>query len=308
MSLAGHSPPPFFKRGPAPLARLVFFVLVSLVLIAVDLRFRYLEIVRQTVAIVAYPLRALAMAPVEAVQRAGTHLSSIADTQSENASLLKRQAETAAILLRYQHVEQENARLRRLLDMRERTRVQGTVAEILYAARDPFSRKVIIDKGRQSGVAPGLAVVDDTGVIGQVTRVYPLSSEITLITDKNQAVPVQVQRNGLRSVLFGAGRGLLELKFLPTSADVKVGDLVVTSGLDGIYLPGLPVARVLRVDLDQGLVFARIFCEPLGGVERHGAVLVLGPKDAAPPPPAEEPAQALPREGSRSRRGRQGPS
>ena len=165
--------------------------------------------------------------------------------------------------------------------MKERQPAEGRVAEILYAARDPFSRRVVIDKGCQAGIAAGQAVIDDLGVIGQVTRVFPLMAEVTLLTDKDQAIPVQVQRNGLRAVAAGAGAGSIELRFLAANAEVQVGDILVTSGLDGLYLPGLPVARVAQIDRDNSYAFARIRCEPIAGVERHGQVLVLGSRQRA---------------------------
>ena len=210
--------------------------------------------------------------------------------QRENEELRRRQLGTANLLLRQQHLEQENMRLRALLDMRARQPVEGRIAEILYAARDPFSRRVIIDKGIQHGISPGQAVVDDIGVIGQVARVFPLTSEVLLLTDKDQAIPVEVQRNGLRAVLAGAGAGMMELRFLAANAEVQVGDVLVTSGLDGVYLPGLPVAKVVKIDRDSSHSFARITCAPLAGVERHGLALVLGARTALPPQPDDAPA------------------
>jgi rod shape-determining protein MreC len=132
-------------------------------------------------------------------------------------------------------------------------------------------------------------VVDDVGVIGQVTRVFPLTSEVLLLTDKEQAIPVAVQRNGLRAVLAGAGAGMMELRFLAANAEVQVGDILVTSGLDGVYLPGLPVAKVIKIDRDSSYSFARIICAPLTGVERHGLALVLGSRTALPPQPDDAP-------------------
>jgi rod shape-determining protein MreC len=208
----------------------------------------------------------------------------------ENEELRRRQLGTANLLLRQDHLEQENKRLRALLDMRAQQPVEGRIAEILYAARDPFSRRVIIDKGSQHGIAAGQAVVDDIGVIGQVTRVFPLTSEVLLLTDKDQAIPVAVQRNGLRAVLAGAGAGMMELRFLAANAEVQVGDILVTSGLDGVYLPGLPVAKVVKIDRDSSYSFARIICAPLAGVERHGLALVLGSRTALPPQPEDAPA------------------
>lgn len=287
MSVVGHAPPPFFKRGPAPLVRLAFFVSLSLILLIADLRFHTLEWARVAVATVAWPLQRVTWMPIDAAGDLGAYLSRHATLLRENEDLRRRQLGTANLLLRQQHLEQENMRLRALLDMRARHPVEGRITEILYAARDPFSRRVIIDKGSQHGIDAGQAVVDDIGVIGQVARVFPLTSEVLLLTDKDQAIPVEVQRNGLRAVLAGVGAGMMELRFLAANAEVQVGDILVTSGLDGVYLPGLPVARVLKIDRDSAYSFARITCTPLAGVERHGLALVLGRRNALPPQPAD---------------------
>jgi rod shape-determining protein MreC len=303
MSAVGHSPPPFFKRGPAPLAQLTFFLTLSIALLFADLRFHTLEWARLAVATAIWPVQRLAGMPVEAAGDAGHYFSTLATLQRENAEYRRKQLATANQLLRQEHLELENMRLRALLDMKARQPAEGHIAEILYTARDPFSRRVIIDKGSQGGIAQGQAVVDDLGVIGQVTRVFPLTSEVTLLTDKEQAIPVQVQRNGLRAVLFGAGANAMELRFLAANADIQPGDTLVTSGLDGVYLPGLPVAKVLHVDRDNSYAFARIHCEPLAGVERHGQVLVLGNREAPPPPP-EEPAEPREPKGKKPKRPR----
>lgn len=287
MSVVGHQPPPFFKRGPAPVARLAFFVAITLVLLVLDLRFRYLETARTVVAAALYPAQRAAYTPVELLLAAGTYFATLSQVQQENEALKRQQVAVAGALLRQEQLDLENQRLRALLEMRERHTGRGVVAEILYAARDPFSKRVVIDKGLHHEVSAGQAVVDESGLVGQVTRVYPLRSEVTLLSDKNQAVPVQIVRSGLRAVLFGVGDGLLELRFLAANADVKSGDVLVTSGLDGVYLPGLPVARVAHVDRDASFSFARILCIPVGGVEKHNQVLVLGsrplPDDMAEP-------------------------
>lgn len=284
----GHAPPPFFKRGPAPLARLVFFLALAIILMAVDLRFKTLEPARAAVAALLWPLQKAVMLPVEGADEAGSYLTDLARLKKENEELRERQLAQAALLLRQAYLDNENRRLRALLDMGERLDVPVRAAEILYAARDPFSRRIIIDRGLTHDIEAGQAVIDDIGVIGQVTRVFPLTSEVTLLTDKNQSIPVQVARSGLRAVLAGAGSGALELKFLPVNVDIQPGDTLVTSGLDGIYLPGLPVAKVTSIDRDNSFSFARIECAPLAGVERQGPVLVLG-KRVAPPPPEDVP-------------------
>ena len=286
MSVVGHSPPPFFKRGPAPLARLAFFAVLSVLLLIADLRFHTLEWVRLAVSTAAWPLQRVAYLPVEAGGDLGKYFSALATLHQENDELRKKQVAIANLLLRQQHLEDENKHLRALLDMRARQPVEGRIADILYAARDPFSRKIVIDKGLQQGIAAGQAVIDDLGVIGQVTRVFPLTAEVTLLTDKEQAIPVQVQRNGLRAILAGAGGGMLELRYMAANAEIQPGDILVTSGLDGIYLPGLPVAKVIHIDHTSSFSFARIQCAPLAGVERRGQVLVLGNRETLPAPSA----------------------
>ncbi len=287
MSVVGQEPPPFFKRGPAPLARLAFFLALSALLLVLDLRYHTLEWTRQAVAIAVYPLQRLAYAPAEASGSVAGYLTTLVAAEKENAALRRRQLDDSRLLLRQNALEQENRHLRALLEMKQRQTVPSQVAEIIYSASDPFSRRVIIDKGTQAGIAAGQVAVDDRGVIGQVTRAFPMLSEVTLITDKDQAVPVQILRNGLRSVIFGNGDGSLELRFLSSSANIQVGDELVTSGLDGIYLPGLPVAKVVHIDRDTTYAFAHIRCEPIAGVESHDQVLVLGRPKALPPAPPE---------------------
>ena len=261
-----HQPPPFFKRGPAPLARLSFYATLSLALIFFDSRFQTLELLRQGVSLFTHPAQQVAHAPVDFVQNAGSYFSSISRFQDENNRLKRAQLDGADELLRTRQLEAENDRLRKLLELKGRQKANGRVTQVLYAARDPFSRRVIVDKGQQDKIVAGQPVVDDAGVVGQVTRVFPFVSEITLITDKDQAVPVQIVRNGLRSVVFGLGDGQLELRFMPANADVQNGDLLVTSGLDGIFLGGLPVAKVVHIERDTSYSFARIYCVPVAGV------------------------------------------
>ncbi|MEI7611442.1 MAG: rod shape-determining protein MreC [Betaproteobacteria bacterium] len=274
-----HQPPPFFKRGPAPLARLTFYAGLSLALIFIDARFQTLELLRKGVSLFTHPIQRIAQAPAQLYDNAGNYFSSMARFQEENTRLKRAQLDGATTLLRTKQLEVENERLRRLLEIKGRKQTSGRVAQIIYAARDPFSRRVVVDKGQQDQIVAGQPVIDDAGVVGQVTRVFPYVSEITLITDKDQAVPVQIVRNGLRSVVFGLGNGQLELRFMPANADVQNGDLLVTSGLDGTFLPGLPVARVAHIERDTSYSFARIYCTPVAGVENFGEVMVLDPRE-----------------------------
>ncbi|HUN68041.1 MAG TPA: rod shape-determining protein MreC [Burkholderiales bacterium] len=271
-----HSPPPFFNRGPAPLVRLAFFASLSLALLVLDARFRYTEGLRGALALAVYPLQTLATLPAALGGRAAEYFSSQSQLREENAALRARLLAASQAAQRYEAAQAETGQLRRLIGAAERLPLKSTAAEILYNGRDPYSRKVVIDKGSQSGLRAGSPVVDENGVIGQVTRAHALTSEVTLLTDKEQAIPVQVVRNGLRAVAFGAGSsGMLELRFMAANAEIQNGDKLVTSGIDGTYPPGLPVATVARIERDAAYAFAHIMCQPAAGVESGGYVLVL---------------------------------
>jgi rod shape-determining protein MreC len=296
-----HSPPPFFRRGPTPLVRLLLCSLLSIALLISDARYGYLDTIRTAVSVVVYPLQRLAGTPRALLDSIGEFFMTQAALRTENAKLAAQSLRDAAQLRKYAALAAENAHLRDLLRARERYPESTQFAEVLYAGRDLFSRKVVIDKGRQHGVNAGQPVIDEIGVIGQVTRVYPWLAEITLITDKEQTVPVQNLRNGLRAVLGGTGNdGQLELKFIPLNADFQNGDQLVTSGIDGVYPPGLPVAEISNVERNAAFLFARIICKPLAGVASHRQVLVLNWENKAPARPAEEPKMTR---AKKSRRG-----
>jgi rod shape-determining protein MreC len=260
------------------------FVAVCLVLLVADLRFRYLEVMRNALSVVTYPLQMAAATPADVVRNASRYFGTLIDVQLENAELRRHQLGAGERLLRFEHLEKENAHLRELMQMSQRVETRSIAADILYNAPDPFARKLILDRGAQQGVEPGLVVVDARGVIGQITRVHPIQSEVTLLTDRNQSIPVSVVRNGVRGVLYGVGRGMLEMRHVLADVDIQPGDELVTSGLDGVFVPGLPVATVTRVDRDAD-AFARIECEPLAAIERSVQVLVIGRAAYPPPPP-----------------------
>jgi rod shape-determining protein MreC len=296
-----YTPPPFFKRGPTPFARLLLCSLLSIALLVADVRYKYLGNIRAAVAVVVYPLQRLAGAPSAMLGRIGDFFVTQSALRTENAQLTETNRLNAAKLQKYQALAAENAHLRDLLATQQRFPESITAADVLYTGRDPFTRKIVIDKGSQHDIKTGQPVIDEIGVIGQVTRVYPWLSEITLITDKEQAVPVQNLRNGLRAVIGGTGNdGRLELKFIPLNADFQNDDQLVTSGIDGVYPPGLPVAVVSNVERNAAYLFARITCKPLAGVSSHGQVMVLNWENHIPQPPAaeEKPARAKKRRGS----------
>ena len=286
MSLAGHQPPPIFRRGPTPLARLMIYVIICLGLLVADLRFRYLDVLRQGLSVVTWPLQMAAATPADFVRNASSYFATLVDLQLENRKLRAEQLMSARDLLRMAHLERENAALRALVNMNQRVEVVTQGAEILYDAPDPFARRVIIDRGSQHGVETGLAAVDALGVIGQVTRVYPVQSEVTLVTDRNQAISVEVQRTGQRGVLFGTGPNSVEMRYVLAGADIVPGDRLVTSGIDGVFVAGLPVARVTEVARD-GEAYARISAVPVAAVEQSLQILLLGREALPPPPPAD---------------------
>ncbi|MDR0379145.1 MAG: rod shape-determining protein MreC [Candidatus Accumulibacter sp.] len=296
-------PPPFFNRGPAPLARLSFYAMLSLALLFFDSRFQTLELLRQGVSLFTYPVQQTVQAPLDFLRKSTEYFFVLSRLEQENTLLRRARLVSAETLLRTQQLEAENQRLRRLLEVREQRRINGSVAQIIYAPRDPFSRRVVVDKGQQDRLSAGQPVVDDAGVIGQVTRVFPFVSEVTLITDKDQAIPVQILRTGQRSVVFGLGDGRLELRFLPINADVQNGDMIMTSGLDGVFPRGLPVARVSHIERDISYTFARVYCMPLAGVENFGEVMVLDPREPlAIPEPLRQPAASAPTEKTGAKR------
>src|SRR5260221_7342309 len=227
-----YQPPPFFSRGPAPLVRLGFFACLAVLLMVLDARFRYAESLRQVVALLAYPLQRAALAPTELFGAAAGFFTTQVSLKQENEQLKAKQLLAANEVLTADALRAENAQLRRLFEARERLPRPSTLAEILYQGRDPFSRKGIIDKGSRQGIRSGQAVIDDIGVVGQVTRVYPLLSEVTLITDKEQRTPVQVLRNGLRAVIYGGGEGrTLALGLTAPNPDRLGHDVLLIPGI-----------------------------------------------------------------------------
>ena len=297
-----HTPPPFFKRGPAPLVRLFFFASLSLALLVVDARFRYVEGLRSWLALAAYPLQRAATAPIDLLMGIGSYFSLQANLLEENQRLRERALANAQDAQRYQAAQAEAAELRRIIGAGERLPVQAMPAEVLYLGRDPYSHKLFIDRGAVQGVKAGSPVADETGVVGQITRVHPLVSEVALLTNPDQAIPVQVVRNGLRAVAFGGGNaGTLELRYMPANAEIHAGDRLVTSGIDGVYPAGLAVASVVSVERDEEHSFARVICRPTAGVDRGRYVLILSSETVRPPRPDEA---SKDRRGDKPRRSR----
>jgi rod shape-determining protein MreC len=283
----------FFKRGPSPAARLVFFVVLSLLLLFIDSRYKYLESTRRVISIIVQPLQRLTTMPGVLWQEVSGYFDTQGNLIRDNTALGQQHQMDAAQLLQLQALQAENTHLRQLLDVQQHASYPMQMAEIVYIERDIFRRKVFVNKGSNSKVQPGQVVMDDTGIVGQVTRVFPWLSEVTLITDKDHAVPIQVLRTGLRAVVFGSGDiSNLALRYMPVSADILPGDVLVTSGLDGTYPPGLPVAKVIKIERDAAFPFARITCIPIAGVDRQRQLLIVSTLPKLPELPPDIDAQA----------------
>jgi len=290
-----RSAPSFFRQGPSALSRLALYSALALFLMVADARFHLTEPVRKAISAVLYPLQWVMLQPVEFAGRGAGYFQSLQtaqdgmDAAQQKMALMSQRANQAELLL------QENERLRKLLELRDRLDTPSQAAQVIYDTADPYTRRVMIDRGQTAGVELGSPVLDEAGVLGQVTRVHPFLSEVTLLIDRDQAIPVLNVRTGARSVAYGdpiAGHGGgMELRFMPGNADVEEGDLLTTSGVDGLYPAGLPVARVVRVERRADSAFARIYCTPLSQVYGARHVMVLKPLVADLP---ERPAPAAP--------------
>ena len=290
-----RTPPPFFRQGPSALTKLVFFSALALFLMVADGRFQVIKPLRAGLAVVLLPAQRALAVPVQGWQSVAAYLSGLDSALQARSAADARLAAQSAKAAQVDQLTAENERLRKLLELRAAVQTRSIPAEVMYEAADPFSRKVFIDRGQTQGVVLGAPVVNDAGVLGQVTRLYPLTAEVTLLVDKDAAIPVLNTRTQQRSAAFGgaqvAGGGALELRFMSGNADVKAGDALVTSGLDGVYPPGLAVARVATVERRVDSGFARILLEPAARADAVRHVLVLEPVGLQlPPRPAPEPA------------------
>lgn len=284
-----YSPPPLFKQGASARAKVVFFSFIAVAFLVADARLDMLRVIRQVVGTVMYPLQMAALMPRDAAYRVGDYFVSLSTLEKDNNLLKQQQVANAQTLQQAQQLLAENAQLRKLLGTSQQVPAKSVIGQILYDARDAFTRKIVLDRGSQNGVAPGQPVIDDVGVVGQVTRVFPFTAEVTLLTDKDQAIPVQVVRSGLRSVAYGRGQtGVLDLRFMAANADIQKGDVLVTSGIDGVYPPGLSVAKVVQVENKSSDAFARIICQPSAGIDRNRQLLILLTDSRLPPRPAPE--------------------
>ena len=278
-----RSPPPFFRVGFAPLTKLVFFSALSLLLMFGDQQLQFTKPLRAALSTLILPVQWLVLQPGQAWSSLGNHFQSLEQAQQ---NLKAAELKALELSVRSQQVEQlqiENQTLRQLMGMSSNLSANFQAAEILFDVPDPYNQRLVINKGQTNGVALGSPVIDAGGVIGQITRLYPMTAEVTLLTDQNQSIPVLNSRTGARNITNGdmlEGVPMIELKFVPASADVKEGDLLTTSGIDGVYPAGLQVARISHIERRVDISFARIHAKPLAQLQgRH--VLVLQPTGSA---------------------------
>ena len=287
-----RSPPPFFRQGPSALTKLSFFSALALFLMVADTRFNVTQPLRAVVATVLQPVERTLRVPVDAWEGGSDYLMGLQNALTKESAARRELAAQAERSLRVEQLDAENKRLRALLELRPAISVRHQTAQVLYEAPDPFSRKVVIDRGATQGIVLASPVINEAGVLGQVTRVYPLSAEVTLLTDKDAAIPVLNLRSQQRGAAYG-GVGGMELRFMAGNADVQVGDVLATSGVDGVYPPGVPVAKVVTVDRKVDTAFARIVLAPTAQSDGVRHVLVLEPLGVQmPPKPEPEPEVA----------------
>ncbi len=270
---------PFFTRGPSPLARLTFFSLVAIAVMIADHRFQALSWVRLGISVVLNPIEQALGMPATAARRIGSYFTDQTQLVTENRELQTQVLELTALGQQARLIQAERLHVDALAAVAEsakRPDQRGIIAEIIRDARNPYARKIILNKGTKDGVSAGVVVIDGGGVVGQVTAVGLLSSEVTLSTEKDQSVPVMVVRNGLRAVAVGNGReGMIDVPFIPLGADMQNGDVLVTSGIDGTYPAGLAVATIVLVEKNPAFPFAKVIAQPATAPNHHRFVKVL---------------------------------
>lgn len=271
-----HGTIKLFKRGPSAEFRLFVFVVLALVLMVVDARWPVFDPARKVVAVAIYPFQRLVLAPRDIVAQFDDWVDSAALVRTEKEALQRQRIELAQLATHAAQLSSENQQLRRLLNIADTVAQPSVAVEVLYEPPNAFSHHLVFNKGTGSGIKPGMPVIDEGGVVGQIVRVTPFTSEAALLTDDSVSIPVQVLRNGLRLIAFGGNiPGKVEVRYLTADADIKAGDTLITSGIGGLFPAGLLVAKVERVERDAGSGFALAVAAPLSHPERYRHFLVL---------------------------------
>ena len=264
-----------FARRLGPPARLLIWFLIGVSCVVVDVRYHALDGLRSGFSMLLQPVREAMRAPSDVAAELGGFFTRHRLLQRERDALLAERARLGVSVNAAKELVRENAELRTLLQLQTRPGQQAVQAALLYQEHDWFAQRITLDQGGRAGLRSGLPVVDAAGLLGQVSRVYPGSSEVTLVSSPEQLTPVFVERTGQRGLAAGSGHGQLELRYMPSQTDVRPGDRLLTSGIDRVYPAGIPVARVSRVSRSQSSPYLRVECLPLAGLDRSRAVLVL---------------------------------
>lgn len=260
--------------------RLAAAVLASILLMTVDHRLHHLENVRSALSVLVYPIHYIVDLPVASVRWLKVQLAERTVLLAENRRLRERQLLLQAGLQKLSALEVENMRLRELLESSFKVGERVLIAELLAVDLDPYNHEVLVNKGSEHSLYVGQPVLDAKGVMGQTVHVGPLSTTVVLITDPSHAIPVRVNRNGLRTIALGTGTiNRLELPHIPNNADIREGDLLITSGLGGRFPPDYPVARVTLVQTDPGRPFATVMATPSAHLERSRELLLVWAED-----------------------------
>jgi len=284
-----QSPPPLFKQGLPSRLRMLIAVIAAIGMLYSDLHFGMLKPLRQGLTMVLYPIEQLLILPRDAVIWFVRYASTASDIVGQRVTLERKEIENSDSLLQVEQLRIENESLRSLFDLRKSIKHKTVAAQISHETRDAFSNRIVIDRGSQHGLAPGHPVINAQGVVGQVARVSPITAEVSLVTDPSLMIPVALPRSGLRSLASGTGDGQqVELKYLNINAEVEVGDVLVTSGLDGLYPSGLPVPKINRVERAGSGQFPRITSTPVApiGTLQHVLVILID-QELIPPAPRE---------------------
>jgi rod shape-determining protein MreC len=288
---------PIIGRGPPLGAGLFLLGIVSVVVMVLDHRGGYLETARLWMSAAATPIYAVVQTPQQAWRWITGSFADRSRLRTENAQLTEQLRVTRGQLLRYESLNEENRRLREIREASKGVSERTLIAEIINVSVQPFRHMVVINKGADDGVFRGQPVLDAFGVVGQVMLVGKSTATLILITDAEHAVPVQVNRNGIRSIAEGTGQAAkLTLPYMTVESDVRKGDLLVSSGLDEIFPAGYPVATVTKVERNSADTFALVEAKPLAQLDRDREVLLLWadkPKVAAPEPAAEPAVEAV---------------
>ncbi len=276
-----RKPPPMFRRSLSPSARMGLVAIATIVLMVVDSRWQMGQSVRAGIATVLKPLQWVGAQPVKAVDLMGSYVTTVESAQQTKEQATLQIAQLALKAQRAELLMRENAALRELLGLQQQLPMQARAAEVAHEAADPFVRKVILNKGSRQGIVQGSPVIDGRGLLGQVVRVFPLSSEVLLLDSPQQAVPALNNRTGERSLVYGDSQqprgNALEIRFLANTEDVQVGDAIVTSGVGGIYPAGLPLGTVSVVERRNNSAFLRVQLTPAAHMLSVDHVLVLDP-------------------------------